>query len=473
VNIETASIAIASSRFQECDCDPFDNPDYSCECGRSIKNVVSMRCGDGDGLYAVMTLRDHTNVKTQNKIARTTRSIGYVIDCDSQHESGYLEEANMDRAGLLDGLSISQSLVDKELHLYDFGTVRNTDGIFISDKRAHVNSSYAIISSQDELLGKYYIFAICTEEAKYPIGYYPKGAKQQNEKRVIVPRLIIVAHQNYAAEFLEISEKLPISHEELSDSWMTSIVNMHLEHASNTAIWNNANLKQDIEGFGNRAGKSKCSWVAQGMRFYTEEFLEWWEHIYTDLSSLAARTVVSNDDAKSYLNYLVAELDTTRAMFDESEKIYSELINKYKGTRSGASFVNDLCFSLFFPQNKLQEAETLLLDLLNWQEPSDQKIIAHGNLGIIEYRRNNYSKAKEFFNLSLSADPTDSEALYYLGCISFHENDLVRANSFWNKCSLRTGMYDELAIMKLAGDQAVAIPQFTELARVVDFKDDK
>ena len=140
---------------------------------------------------------------------------------------------------------------------------------------------------------------------------------------------------------------------------------------------------------------------------------------------------------------------------------------------SGAFKVNDLCFSVYFPQNKLDDAEKLLLEVLNWQNLSREIVgITHGNLGIIEYRRNNYSKSKEFFNLSLSSDPSNDEALYYLGCISTNENDHVSATVFWNKCTSQTGMYSELAILKLAGEQATNIPEFTELARAVEFKDE-
>ena len=98
--------------------------------------------------------------------------------------------------------------------------------------------------------------------------------------------------------------------------------------------------------------------------------------------------------------------------------------------------------------------------------------VTHGNLGIIEYRRKNYSRAKEFFNLSLRSNPTDSEALYYLGCISFHENDKSSATSFWNNCLSQRGKYAEWAILKLAGEQVTIIPEFTELARAVEFKDE-
>ena len=122
---------------------------------------------------------------------------------------------------------------------------------------------------------------------------------------------------------------------------------------------------------------------------------------------------------------------------------------------------------------RLEDAEKLLLEVLNWHNLSERIVgITYGNFGIIEYRRKNYSKAKEFFNLSLSANPTDRESLYYLGCMSFDENDKALATSFWNKCSSQTGRYPELAILKLAGEQATIIPEFTEIARAVEFKDE-
>ena len=101
VNIEGGMIAVTSSRFQEfCLADHNDQSDAFCECGRNQDNFISMLSGNGDGLYAVITLRDHTNVKQQKKISRTRRSIGYVIDCDTRQSDQYFDAANTEQAGL-------------------------------------------------------------------------------------------------------------------------------------------------------------------------------------------------------------------------------------------------------------------------------------------------------------------------------------------------------------------------------------
>jgi tetratricopeptide (TPR) repeat protein len=470
VNIEGGMIAVASSRFQEfCLADHNDQSDAFCECGRNEDNFISMLSGNGDGLYAVMTLRDHANVNLQNKISRTTRSIGYVIDCDTRQSDQYFDDADTDQAGLLDGLSISKYLTDEEPKLFHFGTVSNSDGIFISDKGAYLNSQYPIISSKSELCGKYFVFAICTDGPGMLAGAEHLLHGLNSNANMIVPRLILVVHQNYAGELLEISEKLPLTLSELEHSWNKATVMMHSEDQSKTAIWNNYLFKKNLGAFGPKSNFNQyASWILQGKEFFEDEFLEPWEIVSNLLTSWAAR----GDDPDLLMRDAIINLHNDRGMFEKSEEISVELIARHKGLESGAEKANDLCFGSYFPQNKLEDAEKLLLEVLNWHNLSERIIgITHGNLGIIEYRRKNYSRAKEFFNLSLSADSTDSESLYYLGCISFHENDKSLATSFWNKCSSQTGRYPELAILKLAGEQVTVIPEFTELARVVEFKD--
>ena len=471
VNIEGGMIAVASARFQEfCLADHYDQSEDFCECGRSVDNFISMLSGNGDGLYAVMTLKDHADVNLQKKISRTSRSIGYVIDCDTRQSDQYFVDADTNQAGLLDGLSISKYLINEEPKLYHFGTISNSDGIFISDKGAHVNSKYAMISSQSELCGKYFVFAICTEGPGMLAGAEHLLHGLNSNANMIVPRLILVVHQNYVGELLEISEKLPLTLSELEDSWNKATVMMHSEDQSRTAIWNNYIFKESLGTFGpNATGFEHASWILQGTVFFEGEFLEPWEIISRLLTSWAA----DGDDPDLLIKNDIIEMHNDRSMFEKSEKILDELISKHKGLESGAFKVNDLCFSVYFPQNKLDDAEKLLLEVLNWQNLSKNIVgITYGNLGIIEYRRNNYSKSKEFFNLSLSADPSNDEALYYLGCISTNENDHVSATAFWNKCTSQTGMYSELAILKLAGEQATNIPEFTELARAVEFKDE-
>jgi len=470
VNIEGGMIAVASARFQEfCFADHYDQSEYFCECGRSVDNFISMLSGNGDGLYAVMTLRDHTNVKLQKKISRTSRSIGYVIDCDTRQSYQYFEDADRDQAGLVDGLSISKYFIDEEPKLYHFGTISNSDGIFISDKGAHISSKYAMISAQSELCGKYFVFAICTEGPGMFAGAEDLLHGLNNNENMIVPRLMLIVHQNYVDELLEISEKLPITHLELEESWNKSSVMMHSEDQSRTATWNNYIFKESLGTFGpNATGSEHASWILQGTVFFKGEFLEPWEIISSLLTSWAA----DGDDSDLLIKNDLIDMHNDRSMFERSEKILAELISKHKGLESGALKVNDLCFSVYFPQNKLEDAEKLLLEVLNWQNLSKRIVgVTHGNLGIIEYKRDNYSKAREFFNLSLSADPTDSEALYYLGCISANENDHASGTAFWNKCTPQIGMYSELAILKLAGEQATVIPDFFELARAVEFKD--
>ena len=245
---------------------------------------------------------------------------------------------------------------------------------------------------------------------------------------------------------------------------------MHSEDQSKTAIWNNYLFKKNLGAFGPKSNFNKyASWILQGKEFSEDEFLEPWQIVSNILTSWAVR----GDDPDLLVRNAIINLHNDRGMFEKSEEISVELIARHKGLESGAEKVNDLCFGAYFPQNKLEDAEKLLLEVLNWHNLSERIIgITHGNLGIIEYRRKNYSRAKEFFNLSLSADSTDSESLYYLGCISFHENDKSLATSFWNKCSSQTGRYPELAILKLAREQVTVIPEFTELARAVEFKDE-
>jgi hypothetical protein len=470
VNIEGGMIAVASARFQEfCLADHFDQSEYFCECSRTIDNFISMLSGNGDGLYAVMTLRDHTNVKLQKKISRTRRSIGYVIDCDTRQSDQYFDDADRERAGLLDGLAISKHFINEEPKLYHFGTISNSDGIFISDKGAHVNSKYAMISSQSELCGKYSVFAICTEGPGMFAGAEHLLHGLNSNANMIVPRLMLVVHQNYVGELLEISEKLPLTLSELEDSWNKATVMMHSEDQSKTAIWNNYLFKQNLSAFGpNSNFYQYASWILQGKEFFEDEFLEPWEIVSNILTSWAVR----GDDPDLLMRNAIINLHNVRGMFEKSEENSVELITKHKGLESGAEKANDLCFRAYFPQNKLEVAEKLLLEVLNWHNLSRRIVgVTHGNLGIIEYRRNNYSKSKEFFNLGLGANPTDSEALYYLGCISANENDQMSATLFWNKCSSQTGRYAEWAILKLAGEQATVIPDFFELARAIEFKD--
>ena len=476
VNIEGGMIAVASSRFQEfCLADHNDQSDAFCECGRSKDNFVSMLSGNGDGLYAVMTLRDHTNVNLQNKISRTPRSIGYVIDCDTRQSDQYFDDADTDQAGLLDGLSISKYLTDEEPKLFHFGTISNSDGIFISDKGAYLNSKYAMISSKSELCGKYFVFAICTDGPGMFAGAEHLLHGLNTNANMIVPRLILVVHQNYVSELLEISEKLPLNLSELEDSWNKATVMMHSEDQSRTAIWNNYLFKKNLGAFGPRSNFMQyASWILQGVTFFEDEFLEQEEIVINILSSWAAERGAKpgNDTVLLVMNAII-RLYEDRGMFEKSEWESLELITKHNGLESGASKVSDLCFSTYFPQNKLEDAEKLLLEVLNWHNLSERIIgVTHGNLGIIEYRRKNYSRAKEFFSLSLRSNPTDSEALYYLGCISFHENDKSSATSFWNNCLSQRGKYAEWAILKLAGEQVTIIPEFTELARAIEFKDE-
>ena len=475
VNIEGGMIAVSSARFQEfCLADHNDRSDAFCECGRSVDNFISMLSGNGDGLYAVMTLRDHTNVKLQKKISRTRRSIGYVIDCDTRQSDQYFVDADTNQAGLLDGLSISKYLINEEPKLYHFGTISNSDGIFISDKGAHVNSKYAMISSQSELCGKYFVFVICTEGPGMLAGAENLLHGLNSNQNMIVPRLILIVHQNYVGELLEISEKLPLTLSELEDSWNKSTVMMHSQDQSKTAIWNNYAFKESLGAFGPRSNFMQyASWVFQGTYFFEDEFLKQQKIIRNLVISWAAQ----RDDSELLMKNTMIKLYNDRAIFEQSEKISVELIHAHKGLESGAEKVNDLCFGTYFPQNKIDDAERLLQVVLNWHNNwhnlSERIVgITYGNFGIIEYRRKNYSKAKEFFNLSLRSNPTDSEALYYLGCISFHENDKSSATSFWNNCLSQRGKYAEWAILKLAGEQPTVIPEFTELARAVEFKDE-
>ena len=479
VNIEGGMIAVASARFQEfCLADHYDQSDAFCECGRSEDNFVSMLSGNGDGLYAVMTLRDHTKVKLQKKISRTRRSIGYVIDCDTRQSDQYFDDADTDQAGLLDGLSISNYFIDEEPKLYHFGTIFNSNGIFISDKGAHVNSKYAIISSKSELCGKYFIFAICTEGPGMLAGAEDLLHGLNKNENMIVPRLILIVHQNYVGELLEISEKRPLTLSELEEAWNKSTVMTHLEDQSKTAIWNNYIFKKNLGRFGtNPSGSEQASWVFQGKALFEDEFLEPWEKYNNFMRSWtfqgADPSLGATPDQIMAFNNLILHLYIERGMFDKCPELSKTVMDHFKGVEDAAVFINTLCFSAYFPQNNLEDAEKLLLELLNWKNLSKRIIgVTYGNLGIIEYRHKNYSQSKAFFDLSLDANPTDTEAFYYLGCISANEGDRVSATAFWNKCSSQTGRYPELAILKLAGEQATIIPEFTEIARAVEFKDE-
>lgn len=457
VNIESGRIGIYTGYFDDEKCSglhSISNATNLCACGRSSENFISLRCGDGDGLYPVFALIDLSSefieiadegIKNEygyNYAPLSSSEIGYLIQCNTSITEHIVDNA-VEGVEVLNLITPEPKLINEnhKSNFYFFGKFLNLDKIFISDAQATLNGADAILSSNYPKLGEYCIFAICLHEPRDRHGILPKISNNKLSDTVIVPRNIIVIHKDYAEELLALAEPLPRSIGQIENEWLNSVINSHLQPISNFTYKRNCDTYLYAYGRSDIAG----SWLVQAHQFEGEDFFTHFGESWSDILPTLAPTV-------EQLSFLYC----SRGLLDCAEKISLDFINSNLDvmTEEVAVTINSLVYGVYIPQRKFDKGTALLQRVLH--EFSGLQVgIAFGGLGIIEFETDEILKAKDSFIRSLEIVEgtwAETEPLYYLGSIALEEGDKEGAISFLEKCLEHLpsgGKYPQLAKIKL------------------------
>lgn len=458
VNIESGRIGIYTGYFDDEKCSglhSISNATNLCACGRSSENFISLRCGDGDGLYPVFALIDLSlysyeivdeEIKNEygyNYANLSSSEIGYLIQCNTSITEHIVDNA-VEGVEVLNLITPEPKLINEnhKSYFYFFGKFLNLDKIFISDAQATLNGADAILSSNYPKLGEYYIFAICLHEPRDGNGILSNISNNKLPDTVIVPRNIIVIHKDYAEDLLALAEPLPRNISQIENEWLNSVINSHLQPIPNFTYKRNADIYYFAYGRNDIAG----SWLVQAHQFEGEDFFTkpHFEESWSDILPKLAPTV-------EQLSYLYA----SRGLLDCAEKISLDFINSHLEvmTEEVATTINSLVYGIYTPQRKFDKGTALLQRVIH--EFSGLQVgIAFGNLGIIEIESDEILKAKDSFTKSLEIVEgtwAEDEPLYYLGSIALQEGDKEGAISFLEKCLEHLpsgGKYPQLAKIK-------------------------
>lgn len=443
MNIESGNVGVYTRLFADCDTEIHTTEDSEniCKCGRNEKNFISLRCGDGDGLYSVYSIinsKSEMYVVDDELPGISGEEIGYLIRCNAGITEDCVEEA-------LNDLSVHHpilpdpKLIDRELksNFYLFGKIMNLNKIFISDAKANINGPDAILTSNYPTLGEYYVFAVCLNQPRDQHGMLPYLANEKLSETIIVPRDIIVLHKNYVKNILPLVEKLPIQLSQIDEDWLKSVVICHMFPIPELTYTINSDLYITAYGRLDLA----ASWLVQAHLFQGEEFFE---QPWDEIADLISETPEQ-----------LSELYASRSLFEKAEEVSLDFINSdSKMNEDIAITINSLAFLVYLPQKEHEKAKPLLARVVD--EFSGLQVgIAYGNLGIIEFDLNHIREAKDYFSKSFNIVQgtwAEDEALYYLGLINLSLGEQDEAVNFLEKCHESTrigGNYPQLSKLKL------------------------
>jgi tetratricopeptide (TPR) repeat protein len=442
INIESGNVGIYTKFFGECDTE-IHTTEYLkelCKCGRNENNFISLRCGDGDGLYTVFTL---VNSKNEMYLANeelpgiSVADLGYLIRCNAGITEDCVEEALNDLSVHHPIFPDPKLIEDKsKSSFYLFGSIMNLNKIFISDAQASINGPDAILTSNYPTLGEYYVFAVCLNQPRDQHGMFPNMPSEKLSETIIVPRDIIVLHKDYAQKLLPLVENLPRQLSQIHKDWLYSIVTAHMQPIPELTYRPNSDIYLSVYGRSDLA----APWLAQAHLFQGEEFFE---EPWSEIVDLIAKNPQE-----------LSRIYSTRGLFKKAEEVSLDFINsESKMTEEIAITINSLAFSVYFPQKQYDKAKLLLARVIN-EFTGFQVGIAYGNLGLIEFELNLVREAKNSFSKSfdlVQGTWAEGEALYYLALINLKIGERDEAVNLFEKCYERPQLdsYRQLSKLKL------------------------
>jgi len=442
INIESGNIGIYTQFFSECDTEIHvqDSSEQMCKCGRNEKNFISLRCGDGDGIYPVFALIDSMSdmiLAQEGLPGLSVNEIGYLIRCNAGDADVSVEVVSSGYAH--ESVYPSDILINEKVksNFYLFGKITNLKKIYISDAQAGINSPNAILNSNYPTLGEYFVFAICLTQPRDEHEILPNSSSEKLSDTIIVPRDIIVLHKNYAKNLLHLVEELPLDMRQIEKDWLNSAVQCHLQPIPELTYMTNFDIYARIYGRSDLG----ASWLTQAYLFEGEDYFD---EPWSQIENMLAQTTEQ-----------LSNLYARRGLLDKAEEVSLELINSdSKMNEDIATTINSLVFSVYLPQKKYEKAKVLLERVVN-EFSGLQAGIAYGNLGIIEFNSKQIPKAKECFSKSfdlVKGTWAEDEALYYLGLIAINQGNKEEGITLLEKCyeHVESGTnYPQLAKMKL------------------------
>lgn len=283
VNVEGGSLAAASQRFEECgECDgqEFEKALFvTCkECGRKPSNYFWLKSGDGDGVYAVFSVRrllDNEEVQV----------LGTVVIFDSGYEySKPLMEQVIENGIPVWDIDLLEEFAD--LESIDIGKIETPNNhIQFSDAAWSTNARYAIlpvhVGDETESL---HFKAFCDAPGEGNTLFPGVNAPH--------PRVLIGIDSEFADKYLGKSTMKIKSKDAYMEWTVTGVSASHVQPMLDIAIWYNFKMNEKL-------GKNftAVSWLLQGIMMGDEDCKKAFKAFTTSVEDaslgLATRGLVS------------------------------------------------------------------------------------------------------------------------------------------------------------------------------------
>jgi hypothetical protein len=233
-NVESGDASFGTQFFEECDCSPKTALQYECnKCGISIKNKLTIKAGDGDGVYATVLLLNDKN--------QAFASLTY-FDQSSELANTWIKTILVGKVLQLDSF---EYIFAKDLEGFAAGNIFTSSGeIRYSDAIAGYDSGTAVSLEVSQWIpGGIDVVAFCEILPGDQVDVYTSsnGMEKSELTQVLKPRVILLVSDAYKSLLSNVAESKTDSSMWRSqlEIWSKMLVQSNLQgNFATTAYWN-------------------------------------------------------------------------------------------------------------------------------------------------------------------------------------------------------------------------------------------